>query len=196
MVPADDTTKGKFPASLTAKQLRRKKVEAMKLCVSFAYATKHYLRGEDGLDWADYAGILPQSVIRLAQSGTMSSSRRTSEFTSYNATAKTSTLPSEFPSTLTSRAGTPKMTGTPEDTSGDEATGDNETIQGRHATMDATKRVRVKRSKDGMKTPGVRSAKTPLLSTAALHQTIDFHPEPETLTTPLPLVYVVACFSL
>jgi len=185
MVPSDDTAKGKFPASLTAKQLRRKKVEVMKLCVSFAYATKHYLRGEDGLDWTDYDGILPRSVVRFASP---SASRRTSEYTSYNATTKTSRLPSEFPSTLASRMGTPRGAGTPEETSGDEALGDSETIQVRQSSIDATKRVRVKRSKDNMKSPGVRSAKTPLLSAAALHQTIDFHPDPDALTTPLPLI--------
>lgn len=186
VIPDDDTTKGKFPASLTAKQLRRRKVEALKLCVSFAYATKHYLRGEDGLDWADYDGILPQSVIRVASPG---ASRMTSGYASYNATTKNSRMPSEFPSTLTSRMGTPRMGGTPEETSADEA-GETETVQVRQS-IDATKRIRVKRSKDNMKNAGVKSPKTPLLSTTALHQTIDFHPDPEALSTPLPLMYVV-----
>ncbi|THH33003.1 hypothetical protein EUX98_g1224 [Antrodiella citrinella] len=183
MVPTDDTTKGKFPASLTAKQLRRRKVEAMKLCVSFAYATKHYLRGEDGLDWSDYDGILPQSIVRIVSPG---ASRLTSGFASYNATTKNSRMPSEFPSTVTSRMGTPRRGGTPEEMSADEALGETEAVQVRQ--IDATKRIRVKRSKDNMKSAGVKSAKTPLLSTTALHQTIDFHPDPEALSTPLPLI--------
>ncbi|TCD62258.1 hypothetical protein EIP91_007135 [Steccherinum ochraceum] len=181
MLPADDPTKGKFPASLSAKQLRRRKVDALKLCVSFAFATKHYLRGEDGLDWADYDGILPQAVVRLALP---SSSRGPSGLTSYNATTKTSRVVSEYPSALA----TPRMTGTPEEESGDEAMGDSQTIQVRQTTIDATKRIRVKRSKDNLKSAGVKSMKSSTLSATALHQTIDFHPDPDALTTPLPLI--------
>ena len=51
----------------------------------------------------------------------------------------------------------------------------------------ATKRIRVKRSKDTLKQPGTRTPKTPLLS-SALRQTVDFHSDPDSLTTPLPLV--------
>ena len=86
--PADDIAKGKMPgATLTAKELRRKKVQAMKLCICYAFAVKHYLRGEDGLDWDDYTGILPSSIARLAQP---SNSKRTSAWTSYAATERTS----------------------------------------------------------------------------------------------------------
>ncbi|GJE97953.1 Bestrophin, RFP-TM, chloride channel-domain-containing protein [Phanerochaete sordida] len=162
--PADD--KGKLAgATLTAKQLRRKKVTALKLCVCFAFAVKHYLRGEDGLDWDDYAGILPPTVARLAAPG---GSRRTSAWTSYAATERTSREDSAAASG--DEGGSPARQGT--------------TDSG--ARVDATKRIRVKRSKDKMKQAGVRSSKTPLLS--GLHQTIDFNSDPESLTTPLPLV--------
>ncbi|KAI0792902.1 Bestrophin, RFP-TM, chloride channel-domain-containing protein [Abortiporus biennis] len=161
--PNDDASKGKFPAAtLTPQQLRRKKVEALKLALAFAFACKHYLRGEDGLDWADYTGILPQSVIRLSQA----SSKKTSAWTSYSATAKSSRTESRDE--------------TDEDDSGQ--SGEIEVV----SRVDATKRVRVKRSKDNIKA-SIKSPKTPLLS-SGLHSTIDFHPEPDSLTTPLPLI--------
>ena len=151
-------------ATLTANELRRKKVQAMKLCICYAYAVKHYLRGEDGLDWDDYTGILPSSVARLAQP---SNSKRTSAWTSYAATERTSREDSAA-------------------ASGDEGEVTSPVPSGAEVRIDATKRIRVKRSKDKMKQAGVRSSKTPLLS--GLHQTIDFNSDPESLTTPLPLV--------
>lgn len=159
--PSDD--KGKLPgATMTAKQLRRKKVTALKLCACYAFAVKHYLRGEDGLEWEDYAGILPQSVARLAMPG---GTRRSSAWTSYAATERTSREDSAA-------------------ASGDEdSPARSET---RREGVDATKRIRVKRSKDRLKQPGVRASTTPLLS--GLHQTIDFNSDPDSLTTPLPLV--------
>lgn len=160
--PADDSTKGKGPnANLTSTQLRRRKVDALKLCAAFAFSVKHYLRGEDGLEWEDYAGIIPASTAHLAKNGY--DSRKTSTYVSYSATAQTSL----------SNSGT----GTPDE---------NQTQEVRSDSADATKRIRVKRSKDKLKQPGTRTPKTPLLST--LHQTIDFNAHPEQLSTPLPLV--------
>lgn len=166
--PADDTTKGK--STFTAKELRRKKVETIKLCVSFAFAVKHYLRGEDGLDWEDYVGILPPSVARLAQPSS-AASRKSSALASYAATASTSRSDSGAASR-------------------DEEVGEDSPSSSpvRTTATDATKRIRVKRSKDRLKQPGVRSSKTPLLN--VLHQTIDFNADPDSLSTPLPLVYV------
>ncbi|KZT03398.1 UPF0187-domain-containing protein [Laetiporus sulphureus 93-53] len=156
--PADDSSKGKGPqAQLTTAQLRRRKVDALRLCIAFSYAVKHYLRGEDGLGWEDYAGVIPASVVRLAQSG--GSSRRTSAYVSYGASGATSPTESE---------------------SG------REQSPARILEVDATKRVRVKRSKDKLRQPGQKTSKTPLLS--ALHQTIDFNEHPEQLSTPLPLI--------
>jgi len=80
--------KGKTPTSeVTASQLRQCKIEALYLCLSFMFATKHYLRGEDGVNWADYQGILPSSFRRFNEAG--HSSHKTyaaigNEFTSTN----------------------------------------------------------------------------------------------------------------
>ena len=165
--PADDTTKGKGPAGLmSAKELRRKKVQTIKLCVCFAFAVKHYLRGEDGLDWDDYIGILPPTVAKLAKPG---ASRKTSAWTSYNATQQAS----------------PEHSGT--SSRDEQADDEHDGSPVRSGSLDATKRIRVKRSKERMK-PGVKSPSTPLLN--AIHQTIDFNPDPDNLTTPLPLVCV------
>lgn len=65
--------KGKTLISeVTASQLRRCKIETLYLCLSFMFATKHYLRGEDGVNWADYQGILPASFTRFDEAGNSS----------------------------------------------------------------------------------------------------------------------------
>ena len=177
--PPDDTTKGKSSVPLmTAKELRKKKVKALKLCACYAFAVKHYLRGEDGLDWEDYVGILPPSVARMALP---SSSRRTSTWTS----AWTSYAATEHASRDDSAAA-----------SGDEGEHSSHSssrppltrsvTEGQKDRIDATKRIRPKRSKDKLKQPGVKTSSTPLLS--GLHQTIDFNSDPDSLTTPLPMV--------
>jgi len=62
--------KGIKPKSdITANQLRRRKIEALKLCLSFAFAVKHYLRGEDGVHYDDFHGVLPASFARYDESG-------------------------------------------------------------------------------------------------------------------------------
>ncbi|KAF5386722.1 hypothetical protein D9615_001835 [Tricholomella constricta] len=62
--------KGKTPTSdITASQLKRRKIEALKLSLSFAYAVKHYLRGEDGIKWDDFYGVLPASFARYDETG-------------------------------------------------------------------------------------------------------------------------------
>lgn len=168
-VPPVDDPKAKGTASsaqpLSAKELRRKKVQAIKLCVCYAFAVKHYLRGEDGLEWEDYLGILPPHIVKLVQTP----ERRNSAWTSYSATEHTT------------RAGSLANS----DDEQSSPTQMSSSMEG--SKLDATKRLRVKRSKDRLKQPGVKSIKTPLLA-SALHSTIDFHPSPETLTTPLPLV--------
>ena len=37
----------------------------IKLCLGYGFAVKHYLRGEDGLDWDDYLDVLPTSFLKL-----------------------------------------------------------------------------------------------------------------------------------
>lgn len=86
--PTDDQpahAKGKTPTTeLTAAHLRRRKVEALRLSLSFAFATKHYLRGEDGVNYADYHGVLPASFARFDEVGY--NTQRTIQSGSYAAT--------------------------------------------------------------------------------------------------------------
>jgi putative membrane protein len=101
-LPPTDTqpayAKGKTPTSeVTASQLRRCKIEALYLCLSFMFATKHYLRGEDGLNWADYQHILPPSFTRFDEAG--NSSHQT-----YGATGNESTSTNRDPSVNSSRS--------------------------------------------------------------------------------------------
>ncbi|KAJ7063119.1 Bestrophin, RFP-TM, chloride channel-domain-containing protein [Mycena amicta] len=80
--------KGKTPTSeVTAHQLHRRKKEALYLCLSFVYATKHYLRGEDGMHWDDYRGVLPASFVRADEIGF--NTQHTSPGGSYAATTMT-----------------------------------------------------------------------------------------------------------
>jgi len=79
--------KGKTPTSdVSESHLRRRKMEALRLCLSFAFAAKHYLRGEDGTHWDDYADVLPASLKRGEESafGTQKT------FTTYSATRDSS----------------------------------------------------------------------------------------------------------
>lgn len=178
--PSGDITKGKsFAANLTAAQLRRKKVEALKLCICFAISVKHYLRGEDGVEWEDLAGVLPASIVRIVQKGENEiSSGKTSAYMSYAATARSS------------RDSSIPRTGSPAEMLDESYVSTLVPAPPAVPESVASKRVRVKRSKDKLKQPSMKtSSKTPLLNT--LHQTIDFNADPSQLTTPLPLMCVV-----
>jgi putative membrane protein len=87
MPPSDDQpphAKGKTPTSvITHAQLRRRKVDALRLALSFAFAVKHYLRGEDGVNWDDYQGVLPASFARYDETGF--NTQRTTATGSYSA---------------------------------------------------------------------------------------------------------------
>ncbi|KAJ7098109.1 Bestrophin, RFP-TM, chloride channel-domain-containing protein [Mycena belliarum] len=62
--------KGITPVTeLTEPQLRRKKIEVLRLCLSFVFSVKHYLRGEDGMHWEDYRGVLPPTFGRPDEVG-------------------------------------------------------------------------------------------------------------------------------
>ncbi|KIK31277.1 hypothetical protein PISMIDRAFT_139495 [Pisolithus microcarpus 441] len=81
--------KGRTPVStLTATELRRQKVEALQCCVAFAYAVKHYLRGEEGIDHDDLTAVLPPRFASYIETGYNSSRGRASP-TSYAATENT-----------------------------------------------------------------------------------------------------------
>ncbi|OJT04072.1 UPF0187 protein [Trametes pubescens] len=180
--PPDDAAKAKTPsANLTPTQLRRRKVEAIKLCLAFAYATKHYLRGEDGLDWEDYAGILPASAARLARGGYVPANKDYRYRDGGALTKSPSAYASYAATDFTSRRGSGENTGA--STPGLEV--DVERGRVRDTSADATKRIRVKRSKDRLKAAG-KTAATPLMS--SLQHTIDFSTDPDALSTPLPMV--------
>ncbi|KAJ7109181.1 Bestrophin, RFP-TM, chloride channel-domain-containing protein [Mycena epipterygia] len=81
--------KGKTPVTdTTEEQLRRRKVEVLRLGLSFVFSVKHYLRGEDGMHWADYRGVLPGSFIRADEIGY--NTQRTTASGSYAATMNSS----------------------------------------------------------------------------------------------------------
>ncbi|KAI0262953.1 Bestrophin, RFP-TM, chloride channel-domain-containing protein [Gloeopeniophorella convolvens] len=137
-LPPTDDTNGKTPSTdVTPLQLRRRKVDAMKLTLAFVFAVKHYLREQDGLDWDDYEGVLPASFTRAHS---RRSSRRSSIAPSYLAVsdAGSSTSNSRSASPVKGLAG-----------------------EGASPVRSATKRVRVKRSNDKIQT-----AKSPLLGGA------------------------------
>ncbi|KAF8906052.1 Bestrophin, RFP-TM, chloride channel-domain-containing protein [Gymnopilus junonius] len=111
--------KGKTPTTnVTAKQLKRRKTDALHLCLSFVFAAKHYLRGEDGVNYADYQGVFPASFARFDEVGYNTQQTTASEI--YSATGN-------------SREGSRSASGTV-------------SPDPRHRP-DATKRVRPKRSK-------------------------------------------------
>lgn len=159
-------TKGKTPVTdITDEQLRRRKVEVLRLGLSFVFSVKvrlvlllialanhlqHYLRGEDGMHWADYRGVLPGSFIRADEIGY--NTQRTTASGSYAATQNSSL--------------------------GDLNGVSTDTIN----KSDATKRVRPKRSKHQI------NPNTPLLS--GTHRTVEFHPFADEASMPLPLAYV------
>lgn len=125
----------KYPTPVSPAQLHRHKVDALHLALSFAFAVKHYLRGEDGINYADYHGVLPASFTRYDETGYNTLKNRQS---SYDAIiADNSRDPSVGASGRTS----------PESC---------------RVKSDATKRVRAKRSKQRLTEPP--GSNTPLLA--------------------------------
>ena len=49
--------------------MRKRKIEVLRLAVAFVFAVKHYVRDEDGLEWDDYAGIIPKAFLKPESSG-------------------------------------------------------------------------------------------------------------------------------
>lgn len=154
--PAD--IKGKTPiTNVTETQLRRRKIDTLKLCLSFVYATKHYLRGEDGLNYADLQSVLPASFIRHYSGHTG---------TGYGGTQRSNTIATSFGN------------GESLENSRDNSISGRDTPESR---PDATKRIRVKRSKQQL-----QDSTTPLLSDS--HRTIDFQSFSDDISLPLPLL--------
>lgn len=65
-------------STLTSAEVRRHKIEALRFCVSFAYAVKHYLRAEDGAEYDDLAEVLPSRFARFDEGGYNTSRGRVS----------------------------------------------------------------------------------------------------------------------
>lgn len=103
--------------------------------MSYVYSVKHYLREEDGLEYDDYAGVIPESFSRLYS---RRQSRRSSISAGYNAV-------SEHGSSVGNSR--PESPGLSRSTSTDDS-----------PLPVATKRVRVKRSSDK-----VATARSPLI---------------------------------
>ncbi|KAJ6513874.1 Bestrophin, RFP-TM, chloride channel-domain-containing protein [Mycena vitilis] len=109
--PTDDQpghAVGKTPVTdLTESQLRRRKVELLHLCLSFVFAVKHYLRGEDGMHWDDYRGVLPRSFIRPDETGY--NTQRTTTPSSYAATRNNSLADLSATDTITKSDATKRV---------------------------------------------------------------------------------------
>lgn len=142
---------------LTAAQLRQRKIDTIKLCLSFAFAVKHYLRGEDGLDWDDYVDVVPPYFLRGIYDNIPSHSSGNNSYT----------IPGHVRS----------------------ASPDSLPDGSRQSSLDATKRIRVKRSIPTL------SSRTPLLQGGDEngHKSIDVHAD---VTMPLPIMHVASCFLI
>lgn len=143
---------------MTKPELHKQKVEALHLALAFAFAVKHYLRGEDGIDYLDYDNILPASFARYDETG-------------YNILKPGQSI-DPYESTLNPEH-SHSLNGSGVSPSGSV-----------HERLDATKRVRPKRSKQKLQVEP--SATTPLLS--GNHRIVEFHPYAVETSLPLPLV--------
>ena len=138
-------------------------MEALRLCLSFAFAVKHYLRGEDGVNWEDYRGVLPTSFAHFDELGF--NTHRTEGSKNYAATQSSSASHG--------RDGESSLSG-------------RTTPDG--PKSDATKRVRVKRSKQH-----ISGSITPLLG--GTHRSVEFHPYIGEASLPFPLVSVLSSYN-
>jgi putative membrane protein len=155
--------KGKTPTSdLTHSQLRKRKADTLRLCLAFVFAAKHYLRGEDGVNYADYHGVLPSSFARFDEFGY--NSPKKPPFGTYSATGNDALAASPEGSISQSGRNSPDI------------------------KPDATKRIKVKRSKQQ-----ILDHSTPLLQDA--HRSVDFQPFAKETSLPLPLMYVRSLLS-
>lgn len=145
-------------------QLRKHKADTLRLCLAFAFATKHYLRGEDGVNYKDYHGVLPSSFARFDEIGYNTLKKTPSGI--YSATDNNATPPSRDGS-ISQKSGRTSPDAKPD----------------ADVKPDATKRIRVKRSK-----PQISDHSTPLLQ--GTHRSVEFHPFADEASLPLPLMCV------
>lgn len=147
---------------MTPTQLHRHKTDALLLALSYVIAVKHYLRGEDGIDYPDYHDVLPASFYRFCESDFYIS------------------------------RGNGYQQGTPYDSTTPIRSRDHSAAPSHRASLErsttsmpnASKRVKVKRSKQNLVEP---NASTPLL--AGGHRTLEFQLPPVEPCMPLPLMY-------
>ncbi|KAF8729390.1 hypothetical protein AX14_006157 [Amanita brunnescens Koide BX004] len=158
--------KGKTPQpNITNAQLRRRKIEALQLCLSFVFATKHYLRAEDGIDHPDYQGVIPQSLMQSREIVSASQSRSQSR----------------YDLTKQNDGSSPLVANPPANSPSDNISVYEQSNYGTNKT-DATKRVRVKRSK-----PQFANQATPLVNNQMTPNT-DLYINALEESMPLPLI--------
>jgi ion channel-forming bestrophin family protein len=161
--------KGKTPQpNITNAQLRRRKIEALQLCLSFVFATKHYLRAEDGIDHPDYQGVIPQSLMQSREIVSASQSRSQSR----------------YDLTKQNDGSSPLVANPPANSPSDNISVYEQSNYGTNKT-DATKRVRVKRSK-----PQLANQATPLVNNHMTPNT-DLYINALEESMPLPLMCVL-----
>lgn len=161
--PPPEIAAAKYPAIMSPAQLHRYKIDALLLALSFVLAVKHYLRGEDGTDYPDYHDVFPASFSRFCES--VSNTPRGNGY----------------------QLGTPYDSTTPNG-SRDHSAAPSYRVSTEGSTNsmpNASKRVRVKRSKPSLIEP---NANTPLL--AGNHRAVEFQLPPVEPCLPLPLMYV------
>ncbi|KAF8627895.1 hypothetical protein AX15_004191 [Amanita polypyramis BW_CC] len=166
--------KGKTPRTDTTNiQLRRRKIEALQHCLSFVYATKHYLRGEDGMDYADYQDVLPSSFMGISTATQSRSDSRQQMYDDVSQNNESSTL-------LVVKTSPVAYAQSRDDASSFYGNLYPDNISASNKP-DATKRVRVKRSK-----PHVADQATPLLANDT-RRNKDPHSNIVEASMPLPL---------
>lgn len=147
-------------------QLRRAKIDALKLLIAFAYSVKHRLRGEYGTDYEDYDGVLPRSIVRYEETGfSTDNSSPIHGSESYNATG-----------TLA-----PKVKQKDDGSGSDDSQSSSVLKHSRSISKPSSMHFH-----SASVALSESSAATPLLSDN--HRTVQFHPQATIEKTPLPLV--------
>ena len=152
---------------VSASQLRKAKEEVLKLCIAYIYAVKHRLRGEFGVDYDDYEGVLPKYIARFDAGGFSSTSSPASGTGSYQSVASLGPA-------MTRRKSDPNVTDVPMDQN-----------KGRHEhdSHDHTHGIHFR---NHSVTVSEQGPNTPLLGNN--HRTVEFHPYADITTLPLPLM--------
>lgn len=161
--PPPEIAAAKYLDIMSPAQLHRYKIDALLLILSFVLAVKHYLRGEDGVDYQDYQDVFPPSFSRF-----------------YESVSNTSRVNGK-------QRGTPYDSTTPCG-SRDHSAAPSYRISldaSTHSMPNASKRVKVKRSKRNLVEP---NANTHLL--ARNYRAVEFQLPPVEPCLPLPLMYV------